>query len=321
MRDLFPEDPLLRLFSQRFANQGFDPTAVRPIISPSTQARPKVSPNGHTPTIEHRPPPSLFQNTNSPKRPLPLEDSDTDGARPRKLIRGASPLKGAAGRRLDQQKRNQQPLQAAQFDSYPPPQTSQPPTLPRDVLFLLSVIPKAETYHATKFKPAELVRLLRETNIPSAASQLGHPPTGLQSLPPIPPPSHVQQSSQPLPRPQVPQMPPMSYPSNIPQMSNMSRPSMHPMASQHPLPHAQQMMMQQYPAASQGQYNSRYPAFPPPSSGVSTFPHHLPPSVLNSNEPYGFHQPFTGHSLEQIPNPAYVAGSQLINRNFGPGFH
>lgn len=327
MRDLFPEDPLLRLFSQRFTNQGFDPTAVRPIISPDTQTRPRTSLNDHTPPTHHRSPPSFLPNTNSPKRSLPLEDSDNDGGRPRKLIRGVSPLKGAAGRRLDQQKRNQPSLQAAQFDSHPPPPIAQSSTLPRDVLFLLSVIPKAETYHATRFRPEEVVRLLRETTIPSSTAQLAQPstPMGSHPLPPNPPPSHIPQNSPAQARP-MPPMPAMSYPPNMSQVQNLSRPPMHQMGSQHAPPHGQPMMMQQYPPASQGQYNSRYPAFPPPSSGVSAFPHHVPASTPNGSEPYGFRPPpFAGHNVEQISNPAYAApperaGPQHINHNFVAGF-
>ena len=328
MRDLFPEDPLLRLFSQRLVYKGVDQTAVRPIISPGTQNGPKTSTHGYTPPAHHRSPPGFLANTNSPKRPLPLDDSDNDGPRPRKLTRGASPLKGAAGRRLDQHKRNQQPLQVPQFESHPPPSVPQLPALPRDVLFLLSVIPKSETYHATKFKPEELVRLLRETHIPSSTAPHGQPPnrTGMQSLPPIPPPSsHIPPSNPPQPRP-MPQMPQMAYPANMPQMPNMGRPPMHQMASPHPPPHGQQMMGPQYPPASQGPYNSRYPAFPPPSSGVSSFPHHLPPSVPNGNEPYGFHPPaFAGHQVGHIANHSYgvqpePSGPQHVNHSYEAGF-
>ena len=67
-----------------------------------------------------------------------------------------------------------------------------PPPLPRDVLFLLSIIPKSSTYHATKFNPGEMVRLIRETNIPNSVSQLRPPPPpqsggGMQQMTPIPP--------------------------------------------------------------------------------------------------------------------------------------
>ena len=130
MATLFPEDPQLQRFSRRFANPIFDPTTVRPIISPRTQMKPVMPamPN-IMPSIEEAlpnvPPPvqvpepriaspatnninsprlaNLPVITNSPKRPL--EDAD-ESAQPRKLARGESPLKGAAGRRLDAARRN-----------------------------------------------------------------------------------------------------------------------------------------------------------------------------------------------------------------------
>lgn len=180
MRDLFPEDPMLTLFSRRFIQQGFDPTAIRPIISPATQARPRAIPSIEAPPSTQNSPPSRFAHpTNSPKRPMPFEEPDPEATRPRKLARGESPLKGAAGRRLDQQKRNRQPNEASQYDGLAQSQPPPPPLLPRDVLFLLSIIPKPETYHATRFKPEEMVRLIRETDIPSTAAQLRPPPGGI----------------------------------------------------------------------------------------------------------------------------------------------
>ncbi|MCJ1394742.1 mRNA 3'-end-processing protein rna14 [Xylographa bjoerkii] len=193
--ETFPDDPRLASFSQRFAHEGFDPTVVRPIISPATQTRPKMM---LIPTIEAVPsapesPPNRFiQTTNSPKRLLPIEESDNESSRPRKLARGESPLKGAAGRRLDQQKRNRQPQEMSQFEGQPNTHMILPPPLPRDVLFLLSIIPKSSTYHATKFNPEEMVRLIRETNIPNSVSQLRPPPPlqnggGMQQMTPMPP--------------------------------------------------------------------------------------------------------------------------------------
>ena len=175
--DLFPEDPKLASFSQRFTHEGFDPTVIRPIISTSAQARPKLMPSIETSTPAQNSPPTQYsQPTNSPKRPMPFEESDNEATRPRKVARGESPLKGAAGRRLDQQKRSRLPNEVIQYEGqtnvYPPP----PPPLPRDVLFLLSIIPKASTYHATKFKPEEMVRLIRDTHIPNSVNQLRPPP-------------------------------------------------------------------------------------------------------------------------------------------------
>lgn len=190
MSDLFPEDPALSLFSRRYAEQDFDPTVIRPIISPATQAKPKTIPTIKADEpIPDSPQERINQIINSPKRPLHQEEDDND--RPRKVARPESPLKGAAGRRLDQQKRNRQPQEMPQFN-HPMPQPPPPPPLPRDVMFLLSIIPKAETYHATKFSAEQIVRLLRETNIPNSLAQVP-PPLGARGPPPSQPPPPFQQ--------------------------------------------------------------------------------------------------------------------------------
>ena len=174
--DLFPEDPRLASFSQRFAYEGFDPTAIRLILSPGTQARPKIIPSVEAPpSVNNSPPNNYIQPTYSPKRPLPFEESDTEINRPRKLIRGESPLKGAAGRRLDQQKRSRLPNEMANYEGHGNDRVIQPPLLPRDVLFLLSIIPNASTYHATKLKPTELVKVIRDLHIPERVDLLKHP--------------------------------------------------------------------------------------------------------------------------------------------------
>jgi cleavage stimulation factor subunit 3 len=179
MATLFPEDPQLLRFSSRFANASFDPTAMRPIISPRTQMRP-VMPAGVMPTVEEPHPatvpqtlvqqeqrvasPALLNSprlghllpaTNSPKRSL----EDADNEQPRKMARGESPIKGAAGRRLDAARRNQliggnTPVAA-------------PAPLPREINFLFSIIPSAHTYGDTqRFNPEAMVQLLRHLNLP-----------------------------------------------------------------------------------------------------------------------------------------------------------
>ncbi|KAF8860681.1 hypothetical protein BDZ45DRAFT_587955 [Acephala macrosclerotiorum] len=169
MAEVFPEDPKLLRFASRYSSEGFDPTAVRLIVSPTSQMRPKAlmqsieqQPSMHNSPVpqfaaepSRSPRPTLLQATNSPKRPFPAEDLDNELNFPRKLARGASPLKGAAGRRLDQQKRMQG------TPGYAPPFV-----VPRDISFLLSIIPPANTYTSTKFKPESMVRLLRETIVP-----------------------------------------------------------------------------------------------------------------------------------------------------------
>lgn len=185
MATLFPEDPHLHRFSQRFASSTFDPISVRHIISPRTQMKP-VMPSVMPSIEEQQQPPqqqqpmpaippqivaeqqrlqspgiansphlgNLVPVTNSPKRPL--DDAD-DVAQPRKLARGESPLKGAAGRRLDAARRN-----LATTGATPVGQAPGPPPLPRGVNFLLGIIPPAHTYKETRFKADGLVALLRD---------------------------------------------------------------------------------------------------------------------------------------------------------------
>lgn len=198
MTTLFPEDPQLHRFSQRFAGPAFDPTTVRPIISPRTQMKP-VMPSIITSVEEPIPaiPPQIREEqqrlaspgvTNSPRLanllPVgqspkrPLEDAD-DSVQPRKLARGESPLKGAAGRRLDAARRTLATSGNA------------PVGLPQGVNFLLSIIPPAHTYKETRFKADGLVNLLRGVAtipLPAGLSQAMQPqrwgttPTTAQQL-------------------------------------------------------------------------------------------------------------------------------------------
>lgn len=175
MAEIFPEDPKLARFASRYSVDGFDPTAIRPIISPTTQLRPKGIMQSIEPSMpmndsprpnyiqqDPSPRPNYLQpaNTNSPKRPLPLDDFDSDLTRPRKLARGESPLKGAAGRRLNQQKA---------LNQGPGVHANAPPfVVPRDITILLSIIPRAESYHADTFSPTKLLHKLQTVNIPAS---------------------------------------------------------------------------------------------------------------------------------------------------------
>jgi len=213
MATLFPEDPQLHRFSQRFATQTFDPISVRHIISPRTQMKPVMPATMPSvmPSIEEQqqqqpmpalPPQivaeqqrlaspgiansphlgNLMPVTNSPKRPL--DDAD-DGGQPRKLVRGESPLKGAAGRRLDAARRN-----LATTGATPVGQAPGPPPLPRGVNFLLGIIPPASTYKETRFKADGLVALLRSVDAipvppgqgPPQPQRWGTTPTTAQQL-------------------------------------------------------------------------------------------------------------------------------------------
>jgi cleavage stimulation factor subunit 3 len=198
MQDLFPEDPQLRNFASRFTAQGFDPTSVRPIVSPATQAKPKmVMPNSTSleqrqPSVLSSPRPSIivpYQNTLSPKRPL--DDSDTESVRPSKIARADSPLKGAAGRRLNAKNQTLLRNELHQQNGMTPimPMHQLPPPLPQEVVRLLSMIPRADTYNATRFSADNIVNLLRTvdltkatlnrppaTAIPQAGATYGYPP-------------------------------------------------------------------------------------------------------------------------------------------------
>ncbi|KAL1838518.1 hypothetical protein VTJ49DRAFT_2592 [Mycothermus thermophilus] len=178
MAELFPEDPKLTHFTARYSTDKFDPIAARIIVSPGAQLRPKqlvipsieqaasVRDSPRPPPLAARasPAPQQFQpaaTTNSPKRPLPADDFDEP---PRKIQRndfgefqrGASPLKGAAGRRLDQQRRTGGGSYTA----------GAPAPIARDITFLLSQIPRAELYDFYRLDPNKMVNLLRDTPVP-----------------------------------------------------------------------------------------------------------------------------------------------------------
>lgn len=168
MAELFPDDPKLATFSARFSSDSFDPIAARLIVSPAVQMRPKllVQSIEQAPSASESPRPQLRQEqsprtqflraTSSPKRPLYADEDEN--LRPRKIARGESPLKGAAGRRLDQQRRSQGSSGAVS--------SQQPPPISRDITFLLSLIPSREAYNHHYFNPQAMVRLIRDTHIP-----------------------------------------------------------------------------------------------------------------------------------------------------------
>jgi cleavage stimulation factor subunit 3 len=181
MLDLFPDESPANLFSHRYEgvsmqNDPFDPTKVRPIISLVAQARPKAIPSIEQPFPSDSPArPFSPQIANSPrlgnlmsdarghfspKRPLPAELAE-DLSQPRKMARGESPLRGAAGRRLDAAKRrNEGSQQHAQVSA---------PALPRDITFFLSILPRANVSTGLpRINPQALMHALRYMN-PQAA--------------------------------------------------------------------------------------------------------------------------------------------------------
>ncbi|KAJ5516798.1 hypothetical protein N7527_008358 [Penicillium freii] len=173
MRELYPEDPSLEQFANRYSNSNFDPTSVQLILSPS-QTKQKT----HIPGISaesHGSPMARYMDTTlySPKRPYPTDEYDEDSGRPRKFVRAESPMKSAQARRLDQPKRVQQ--LNGQGASYRP--QGSPAPLPREVVNLLSILPSAAAYNITRLSPEKMIDLLRHVEIPSDISQIQIPQT------------------------------------------------------------------------------------------------------------------------------------------------
>lgn len=227
MRDLYPEDAVgLKHFAQRYVSRNFDPTNVRVIIS-ATQTK---TAGTIYQSIEREPsannsPPTMMTDTmatNSPKRPLPIDDFEDN--QPRKFARGESPLKGAAGRRMNQQQRTSGTNGNFQSTPLSQVQLPPPPPLPGHLAFLLSIIPKASTYEFRRFDATKMVELLRNVQIPSSApARQGPPPSQGQPWPPYPPqaPQHHQQPAMMAPGmppgvPGVPGMAPSPYPGTHP---------------------------------------------------------------------------------------------------------
>lgn len=161
MAELFPEDPDLSYFTARYSSDKFDPIAAPIIISKAVQMRPKqIVPTIEQPTearnspiparLEQSPRQQYARATASPKRPLGIDDEELNP--PKRLARGVSPLKGAAGRRLDQQRRNQASA------------------LHRDITFLLTILPPAHTYDGQLLNATGLTSLLRDTVLPEPSA-------------------------------------------------------------------------------------------------------------------------------------------------------
>ena len=146
----------------------------------------------------------------SPKRGLDDSEADTPS---RKFMRGESPIKGAAGKRIATAGGNNNnsssnmsatvpttntnmsigggsggggsggfavknfvpgggPQQQLAMPAGAPSQAAQqappaPPSLPRQVTYLLSILPSAASYNATRFDPAMMVSFLSGVPLPS----------------------------------------------------------------------------------------------------------------------------------------------------------
>ena len=194
MSELFPEDPALRQFSSRFQTLGFDPLSAQPVIS-GTQVIPKLS---IQPSIEfdgasRSPIQSVINqitSTNSPKRPLPLDDDEEEDARPLKIARGESPFRATVVRKVPQ------PAAVARA----PAPVSAPAQLPPAIVQLLSILPRASAYTDIKFDASKIQSLIREKHLPAPGSLTvaRPPPTPQQPTPPAWPPQFPQQPPPPM---------------------------------------------------------------------------------------------------------------------------
>jgi cleavage stimulation factor subunit 3 len=193
MAEMFTDEPEINRLGSRFALPSFDALAAQLVISPS-QIIPKPvtqQPAGAAMSIEQPGSPTGASNIRlgpngpyvvSPKRAL--EDSDTDSPQ-RKFMRGESPLKGAAGRRLQNQSvssvpvsssgggggfmtKNYVPPAATASGNAPlqPPPVHHPTPLPYELHRLLSGLPHASTYNTTRLEPAKILALLTSLELP-----------------------------------------------------------------------------------------------------------------------------------------------------------
>jgi len=172
MRKHFPEDPTLQLFTSRYSTPTFDAMRAHPVISPQQNQVPEtVLPSVEVQEAVNSPIQKVIDaiTTNSPKRPFP---DDFEDVGPRKLARGESPLKGAAGRRMNQQAQQQQQQRQLNPPAGLPP-FPVPPPLPPQIAYLLSILPKASLYADVKFDPTTVVELIRDVHLPPP------PPAGI----------------------------------------------------------------------------------------------------------------------------------------------
>ena len=155
MADLFDGGSI---FAQRFqaiqaSGIKFDATAARLVVSPNTQMRSRSAPTiVETFGAPHSPAQVSVQSNDTPKRRFGEVESDNELHPPRKLARGESPLKGAAGRRLE----------ARRAPAGPTP-------LPSGVNFLLQILPsRGASQKLPVLNNAGLLEVLRRVDLKKA---------------------------------------------------------------------------------------------------------------------------------------------------------
>jgi cleavage stimulation factor subunit 3 len=208
MRELYPEEPDISHFSHRYALPDFDAIDIQLIISP-TQALPRPLQRARL-TLQTAPPPVNNNNNDittsieapeillgpngpyiaSPKRPLDDTD-DAEAPQPqRKFLRAESPLKGAAGIRIQNSKANNAHHAASgsiggnsmaggggfAAKTFVPTQgSSAPPPLPPSIESLLQILPSASRYNQVRLDPGKLVTFLPGVFVDYAKAMAARP--------------------------------------------------------------------------------------------------------------------------------------------------
>jgi cleavage stimulation factor subunit 3 len=189
MAEMFPLEPEILRFGHRFEIPAFDPLKAQIVVS-ATQTRTRPPPGAFPP---QQPPPGGFAAMasppsgemrlgphgpyiGSPKRGLDDSEADTPS---RKFMRGESPIKGAAGKRIATSGGNMSanvPTTNTNMNAnagggsggfavknfvpggsgaqMPASAPQQPAPLPRGVTYLLSILPNAASYQQTRLDPA-----------------------------------------------------------------------------------------------------------------------------------------------------------------------
>ena len=204
MKELWPMEPEESRLARRGEVAGWDGVGVQLALSP-VQIRPLNPQHQGMQGMAQSPPRDGGLRLGpqgpymaSPKRAL--DDSDAETPQ-RKFMRGESPLKGAAGRRLGHTVTNSSGNNGVPnigagasmaggaggfvtknyvpgsgnvsgapngMMSAPPP----PMPLPRDVNFLLQILPPAHTYQATPFDSARVVDFMRGVDVEGARARI-----------------------------------------------------------------------------------------------------------------------------------------------------
>lgn len=175
MAEMYPEEPDVSRFSNRFSLPTFDAMNTQLLLSPM-QAQPKTNiplaaaPQQTMKSIEDRMSPKVPEILLGPNGPYvaspkrPLEDSDTDTPQ-RKFMRAESPLKGAAGVRM-QGKATTTGGGGGGFatKTFVPggvaPVQAPPAPLPPIIDWYLRILPNAATYNGVRFDPGKLVQFM-----------------------------------------------------------------------------------------------------------------------------------------------------------------